>query len=178
MPYTTVEAVRSISALTETEISNSIVAEMIDWADREIESITDKVWTGQQIKELLGIQKSSTNKTFRTFYKPIVDEKGETTDDESKVTIYVDTVAQASDKFELRGAEGKIIFTTAPSIGAEIEMTYRYSMKLIQGWSTFLAAANCFHRFSKNEEKEKEFRATADELRRQVTGRTFTTTSD
>jgi len=176
MPYTTVEAVRSISSLTETEISDPLVTSMIDWADREIESITDKVWTGQQIKELLGIQKSSTNKTFRTFYKPIVDDKGDTTDDESKVTIYVDTVAQASDKFELRGAEGKIIFVTAPSIGAQIEMTYRYSLKLIQEWSTFLAAANCFHRFSKNEEKEKEFRARADEFQRQVTGRTFTTT--
>ena len=178
MPYSTIEAVRSISALTATEISNPIVTSMIDWADQEIESITDKVWTGQQIKEVLGIQKSSTNKTFRTLYKPIVDEKGETTDDESKVTIYVDTVAQASSKFELQGAEGKIIFTTAPSIGAEIVMTYRYSMKLIEEWSTFLAAANCFHRFSKNEEKEKEFRERADELRRQVTGRTFTTTSD
>jgi hypothetical protein len=149
---------------------------MIDWADREIESISDKVWTGQQIKELLGIQKSSTSKIFRTLYKPIVDDKGETTDDESKVTIYVDTVAQASDKFELRGAEGKIIFTTAPSIGAEIEMTYRYSMKLIQEWSIFLAAANCFHRFSKNEDKEKELRARADQLQQQVTGRTFAMT--
>jgi len=176
MSYTTVEAVRSISSLTETEISDPIVTSMIDWADREIESITDKVWTGQQIKEPLGIQKSSRNKTFRTFYKPIVDEIGDTTDDQSKVTIYVDTLAQASDKFELRGAEGKIIFTTAPSIGAQIEMTYRYSMKVIQEWSTFLAAANCFHRFSKNEEKENEFRARGDELRRQVTGRTFTTT--
>jgi hypothetical protein len=149
---------------------------MIDWADREIESITDKVWTGEQIKDLLGIQKSSSNKKFRTLYKPIVDDEGDTTDDELEVTIYVDTVAQASSKFELQGAEGKIIFTTAPSIGAQIEMTYRYSLKLIQEWSTFLAAANCFHRFSKNEEKEKEFRARADEFQRQVTGRTFTTT--
>jgi len=176
MPYTTKEAVRSISSLTETEISDPVVATMIDWADREIESITDKVWTGQQIKDLLGIQKSSSNKTFRTLYKPIVDDKGDTTDDELEVTIYVDTVAQASSKFDLQGAEGKIIFTTAPSIGAQIEMTYRYSMKLIEEWSTFLAAVNCFHRFSKNEEKEKEFRARADELQRQVTGRTFTTT--
>jgi hypothetical protein len=176
MSYTTVEAVRSISSLTETEISDPIVTSMIDWADREIESITDKVWTGQQIKEPQGIQKSSRNKTFRVLYKPVVDDKGETTDDESKVTVYVDTVAQASSKFELQGAEGKIIFVTAPSIGAQIEMTYRYSLKLIQEWSTFLAAANCFHRFSKNEEKEKEFRARADEFQRQVTGRTFTTT--
>jgi hypothetical protein len=176
MPYTTVEAVRSISSLTETEISDPIVTSMIDWADREIESITDKVWTGQQIKERLGVQKSSTNKTFRTFYKPIVDDKGNTTDDESKVTVYVDTVAQASDNFELRGAEGKIIFTTAPSIGVEVEMTYRYSLKSIAEASTFLSAANCFHRLSKSEDKEKEFRARGMEILRQITGRTFTTT--
>lgn len=176
MPYTTIEAVRSLSALTETEISDPIVTSMINWADQEIESITDKVWTGQQIEELLGIQKSSTNKTFRTLYKPIVDDKGETTDDESKVTIYVDTVAQASDEFELRGAEGKIIFTTAPSIGAEIEMTYRYDMKPIQEASTFLAAANCFHRLAKSEDKEKEFRVRAMAILREITSHTFSTT--
>ena len=178
MPYTTKEAVRNLSGLTSTEISDAIVDEMIDWADREIEQITEKVWTGQQVKELLGIQRSSRNKTFRTFYKPIVDEKGETTDDESKVTVYVDTVEQASDKFDLRGADGKILFTTAPSIGAEIEMTYRYSMKSIAEASTFLSAANCFHRLSKSEDKEKEFRARGMEILRQITGHTFSSTSD
>ena len=176
MPYTTVEAVRSISSLTETEISDAVVTSMIDWADREIESITDKVWTGQQIKERLGVQKSSTNKTFRTFYKPIVDDKGETTDDESKVTIYVDTVQQLSTAFELRGAEGKIIFTTAPSIGADIEMTYRYSMKPIAESSMFLAAANCFHRLSKSEDKEKEFRVRGLAILAAFCGHSFMTT--
>jgi len=176
MPYTTKEAVRNLSGLTSTEISDAIVDEMIDWADREIEQITEKIWTGQQVKELLGIQKSSRNKTFRTLYKPIVDEKGETTDDESKVTVYIDTVAQASDKFELRGAEGKILFTTAPSIGAEIEMTYRYSMKFFEGISTRLAAANCIHRLAKSEDKEKQLRAEAMEMLRQVTGHTFSST--
>jgi len=176
MPYTTVEAVRSISSLTETEISDAVVTTMIDWADREIEQITEKIWTGQQIKELLGIQKSSSNKTFRTTYKPIVDDKGDMTDDESKVTVYVDTAQQESSKFELRGAEGKIIFTTAPSIGAEIEMTYRYSMKYIQQAATFLAAANCYHRFGKSEDNEKSLRAEAMVRLRYMTGSIFTTT--
>jgi hypothetical protein len=176
MPYTTKEAVRNLSGLTVTEISDAIVDEMISHADREIEQITEKVWIGQQLKELLGIQKSSRNKTFRTLYKPVVDEKGDTTDDESKVTVYVDTVQQASDKFELRGAEGKILFVTAPAIGAEIEMTYRYDMKPIKEASTFLAAAYCFHRLSKSEYKEKEFRARAMEILRQICSHTFATT--
>ena len=158
------------------EISDAIVGEMINWADREIEQITEKIWTGQQIKELLGVQKSSRNKTFRALYKPIVDDQGNTTDDETKVIVYLDGAAQASDKFELRGAEGKIIFTTAPSIGAEIEMTYRYSMKYIQEASTFLAAANCFHRLGKSEDKEKELRAEAMARLRYMTGHTFATT--
>jgi len=175
MPYTTKEAVRNLSGLTSTEISDTIVDEMIDWADRDIERITEKVWTGQQIKELLGIQRSSRTKTFRTLYKAVVDEKGETTDDESKVTVYVDTIQQASDKFELLGAEGKIIFVTAPSIGAEIQMTYRYSMKSIAEVSTFLAAAYCFNRLGKSEQKEKEFRARGME---KITGHTFSSTSD
>lgn len=176
MPYTTIDAVRNLSALTATEISDAIVDEMIDWADREIEQITEKIWTGQQIKELLGVQKSSKNKTFRTMYKPIVDEQGNTTDDESKVTVYTDGTAQASDKFELRGAEGKIIFTAAPSIGADIEMTYRYSTKYIQEASTFLAAANCYHRLGKSEDKEKELRVEAMARLRHMTGHTFATT--
>jgi len=176
LAYTTVEAVRSLSALTTTEISDALVAEMIDWADRDIESITQKIWTGQQIKELLGVQKSSRNKTFRTLYKPIVDEQGNTTDDESKVTVYVDTVEQASDKFELRGAEGKIIFVTAPSVGAEVEMTYRYDMRPIQAASTFLAASYCFHRLAKSEDKEKIFKASAMETLRRMTGSVFSTT--
>jgi len=178
MPYTTKEAVRNLSGLTSTEISDTIVDEMIDWADRDIERITEKIWTGQEIKELLGIQKSSSNRKFRTLYKPVVDEKHEITDDESKVTTYVDTVAQASDKFDLRGADGKILFTTAPSIGAEIEMTYRYSLKSIAEASTFLSAANCFHRLGKSEDKEKEFRARGMEILRQITGHTFSSTSD
>jgi len=176
LPYTTKAEVRNLSGLTATEISDAIVDEMIGWADRDIEQITEKVWTGQQIKELLGIQKSSRNKTFRALYKEIVDEQGNTTDDESKVTVYVDTVQQASDKFELRGAEGKIIFVTAPSIGAEVEMTYRYSMKPIQEASTFLAASYCFHRLAKSEEKEKLFKASAMETLRQITSHTFTAT--
>jgi len=176
LPYTTKAEVRNLSGLTVTEVSDAIVDEMIGWADRDIESITEKVWTGQQIKELLGIQKSSSNKTFRSLYKPIVDEQGNTTDDESKVTVYVDGTAQASDKFELRGAEGRIIFTAAPSIGAEVEMTYRYSMKPVQEASTFLAAAYCFHRLAKSEEKEKLFKARTMEILRQITGHTFAAT--
>jgi len=176
LPYTTKAEVRNLSGLTATEISDAIVDEMIGWADRDIEQITEKVWTGQQIKELLGIQKSSANKTFRTTYKPVVDDQGNTTDDETKVTVYVDTVQQASDKFELRGAEGKIIFTTAPSIGVEVEMTYRYSMKPIQEASTFLAASYCFHRLAKSEEKEKLFKARAMEILRQITSHTFAAT--
>ena len=176
MAYTTNAEVRNLSGLTAIEISDAIVDEMVGWADRDIEQITEKVWTGQQIKELLGIQKSSSNKTLHSLYKPIVDEQGNTTDDESKVTVYVDDVAQASDKFELRGAEGKIIFTKAPSIGAEVEMTYRYSMKPIQEASTFLAAAYCFHRLAKSEEKEKMFKARATEILRQVTSHTFAAT--
>jgi len=176
LAYTTKAEVRNLSGLTVTEISDAIVDEMIGWADRDIEQITEKVWTGQQVKELLGIQKSSRNKTFRSLYKPVVDEQGNTTDDESKVTVYVDTVQQASDKFDLRGAEGRIIFVTAPSIGAEVEMTYRYSMKPLQEASTFLAAAYCFHRLAKSEEKEKLFKARAMEILRQITGHTFATT--
>ena len=176
MTYTTIEAVRNLSGLTITEISDALVTEMIGWADRDIEQITEKIWTGQQIKELLGIQKSSRNKTFRSVYKPIVDEQGNTTDDETKVTVYIDGTAQASDKFELRGAEGKIIFTTAPSMGAETEMTYRYSMKPIQEASTFLAASYCFHRLAKSEEKEKLFKARAMEILRQITSHAFATT--
>jgi len=176
MPYTTKDAVRSLSGLTDTEISDDIVTEMIGHADREIEQITEKVWTGQQTKELLGIQRSSRNRTFRSLYKPIVDDKGDTTDDESKVTVYVDTLQQPSDKFELRGAEGKILFIAAPSIGAEIEMTYRYDMKPIQEASTFLAAANCFHRLAKSEDKEKEFKARAMEILREICSHTFATT--
>jgi len=176
LTYTTIEAVRNLSGLTITEISDAIVDEMIGWADRDIEQITEKVWTGHQIKELLGVQKSSRNKTFRTLYKPIVDEQGNTTDDKSKITIYVDTVQQASDKFELRGAEGKIIFTTAPSIGAQIDMTYRYDMKPIQVASTFLAAAYCFHRLAKSEDKEKLFKSSAMETLRQITSHTFAST--
>jgi len=176
LAYTTKAEVRNLSGLTVTEISDAIVDEMIGWADRDIEQITEKVWTGQQVKEPLGIQKSSRNKTFRSLYKPVVDEQGNTTDDESKVTVYVDTVQQASDKFDLRGAEGRIIFVTAPSIGAEVEMTYRYSMKPLQEASTFLAAAYCFHRLAKSEEKEKLFKARAMEILRQITGHTFATT--
>jgi len=176
LTYTTIEAVRNLSGLTITEISDALVTEMIGWADRDIEQITEKIWTGQQIKELLGIQKSSRNKTFRSVYKPIVDEQGNTTDDETKVTVYIDGTAQASDKFELRGAEGKIIFTTAPSMGAETEMTYRYSMKPIQEASTFLAASYCFHRLAKSEEKEKLFKARAMEILRQITSHAFATT--
>jgi len=176
MPYTTVDAVRSLCALTATEISDATVAEMIDLADRDIEQITEKVWTGQQIKELLGIQKSSRNRTFRTIYKPVVDELGKTTDDETKVTLYVDGTQQGSDKFELRGAEGKIVFADAPSIGAEIEMTYRYSLKPIQKASTFLAASYCFQRLAKSEEKEKLFKAEAMEILRELTGRVFAAT--
>jgi len=176
MPYTTKAEVRNLSGLTITEISDALVTEMIGWADRDIEQITEKIWTGQQIKELLGIQKSSRNKTFRSVYKPIVDEQGNTTDDETKVTVYIDGTAQASDKFELRGAEGKIIFTTAPSMGAETEMTYRYSMKPIQEASTFLAASYCFHRLAKSEEKEKLFKARAMEILRQITSHAFATT--
>ena len=176
MPYTTKTEVRNLSGLTATEISDAIVDEMIGWADRDIEQITEKVWTGQQIKELLGVQKSSKNKTFRVLYKPIVDEQGNTTDDESKITVCVDGTAQASDKFELRGAEGKITFTTGPSIGAEVEMTYRYSLKPIQEASTFLAAAYCFHRLAKSEEKEKLFKARAREILRQICSHTFALT--
>jgi len=176
LPYTTRAEVRNLSGLTTTEISDTIVDEMIGWADRDIEQITEKVWTGQQIKELLGVQKSSSNKTFRSIYKPIVDDQGNTTDDESKVTVYVDGTSQALDKFELRGTEGKIIFTTAPSIGAGVEMTYRYSMKPIQEASTFLAASYCFHRLAKSEEKEKLFKVRAMEILRQITGHTFAAT--
>ena len=176
MPYTTRAEVRNLSGLTATEISDAIVDEMIGWADRDIEQITEKVWTGQQAKELLGIQKSSRNKTFRTLYKPIVDEKGETTDDESKVTVYVNGVQQASDKFELHGAEGKIVIETAPSIDAEVEITYRYDMKPIQVASTFLAAAYCFHGLAKSEDKEKLFKASAMETLRQITSHTFAST--
>jgi len=176
LPYTTKAEVRNLSGLTAIEISDAIVDEMIGWADRDIEQITEKVWTGQQIKELLGVQKSSSNKTFRTTYKPVVDDQGNTTDDESRVTVYVDGTAQASDKFELRGAEGKIIFVTAPLIGTDVEMTYCYSMKPIQEASTFLAAAYCFHRLAKSEEKEKLFKARATEILRQVTSHTFAAT--
>jgi len=176
LPYTTKAEVRNLSGLTATEISDAIVDEMIGWADRDIEQTTEKVWTGQQIKEPLGVQKSSRNKTFRTLYKPVVDEKGETTDDESKVTVYVNDAQQPSDKFELHGAEGKIVFVTAPSIGTEIEMTYRYDMKPIQVASTFLAAAYCFHRLAKSEEKEKLFKTSAMETLRQITSHTFAST--
>jgi hypothetical protein len=176
MPYTSREAVRNVSGLTETEISDAVVDEMINLADRDIELITEKVWTGQQIKELLGIQKSSRNRTFRTIYKPVVDEFGNTTDDETKVTVYVDGTQQDSDKFELRGAEGKIVFADAPSIGAEVEMTYRYSLKPVQKASTFLAASYCFRRLAKSEEKEKRFKAEAMEILRELTGHTFGTT--
>jgi hypothetical protein len=174
MPYTTKDAVRSLSGLTDTEISDAIVTEMIGHADREIEQITEKVWTGQQTKELLGVQKSSRNRTFRTLYKPIVDEEGETTDNEADVTVYVDSVESTA--FELRGAEGKILFTTAPSIGAEIETTYRYDMSSIEAASTLLAAGYCFHRLSKSEEKEKMFRAAAMETLREICSHTFATT--
>lgn len=176
MPYTTKTDVRDLSGLTSTEVSDAIVDAMINLADREIEQITEKVWTGQEIRELLGIQKSSRNKTFRTLYKPVVDQTGVTTDDESKVTVYVDSVQQLSTAFELRGAEGKIIFTTAPSIGTEIEMTYYYDMKSIVEASMFLSAANCFHRLGKSEDKEKEFRARAMAILRTITSHTFSTT--
>lgn len=176
MSYTTKVEVRNLSGLTATEISDAIVDEMIGWADRDIEQITEKVWTGQQVKELLGVQKSSRNKTFRVLYKPVVDEQGNTTDDESQVTVYVNGVQQAPDKFELHGAEGKIVLATAPNIGTEVEMTYRYDMKPIQAASTFLAAAYCFHRLAKSEEKEKLFKASAMETLRQITSHTFAST--
>jgi len=176
MPYTTKSEVRDLSGLTSTEVSDTIVDAMINLADREIEQITEKIWTGQQTKELLGVQKSSKNRTFRTLYKPIVDDKGDTTDDETDVTVYVDTVAQDSDTFELQGAEGKIVFTTAPDINAQIEMTYRYSMKPIAEASTFLSAANCFHSLSKSEDEQKEFRAQAMAILRAITSHTFSTT--
>jgi len=43
---------------------------------------------------LLGLQKS--NKTFRSLHKPIVDEQGNTTDDESKVADYLDDPRHSS----------------------------------------------------------------------------------
>jgi hypothetical protein len=65
-----------------------------------------------------------------TFYSrsfPIVDSTGAVTDDETQVTVYLDDIAQSTTAYTLTGAEGKIVFGTAPASGKVVTMTYKYA---------------------------------------------------
>lgn len=48
MPYTSVERVRSLSGLTETDISDVDLANLIDEADRLVEGFTGRTWSGDE----------------------------------------------------------------------------------------------------------------------------------
>ncbi len=58
----------------------------------------------EEIKERLGIQKSSRNKIFRALYKPIVDEKGES------IGLYTSQVDRASNGDDAERAVGDVFF--------------------------------------------------------------------
>ncbi|MEM2164060.1 MAG: hypothetical protein QXR62_06560 [Candidatus Bathyarchaeia archaeon] len=48
MPYTTVSRVRTLTGLTATDISDVDLASLIDEADKLVESVTGRVWAGDE----------------------------------------------------------------------------------------------------------------------------------
>ncbi len=66
-----------------------------------------------------------TNTTFYTWFKPITDSTGATTDDETLVTVKVNgTALDPSTDYTLTGADGKVVMTSAPADGATVTITY------------------------------------------------------
>lgn len=88
-----------------------------------------------QDEEMQGSPSEATQTTFYTLSFPVVDTLGNITDDEDEVTVYVDSVAQASADFTLTGASGKIVFDTAPGAGKEVTIDYSYKHTLAYGFS-------------------------------------------
>lgn len=48
MPYTSIERIRTLSGLTENDISDDDLASLIDESDRLVESFTGRTWTGDE----------------------------------------------------------------------------------------------------------------------------------
>ena len=95
-----------------------------------------KGWKGQLVlegslvkEEMEGSPAVATQTTFYTRSFPVVDPVTKVvTDDETKVTVYVDDVAQLSTAFTLTGSLGKIVFGVAPGAGKVITITYSYKL--------------------------------------------------
>ena len=61
---------------------------------------------------------------FWTRSLPVTTNAGVTTDDETLVSVYLDGVIVASADYTLTGADGKIVFDSAPGLGVVITVTY------------------------------------------------------
>lgn len=68
--------------------------------------------------------------TFYTRSFPVTDSGGTVTDDETDVTVYLDGVSQGSTTYTLTGAEGKIVFNTAPAADKVVTITYYYAKQV------------------------------------------------
>jgi len=100
--------------------------------------VTETVLKGAPVKkDMLGSPAEAGQTTFYTRSFPVVDPSTEAvTDDETKVTVYVDDVAQDPGAFTLTGAEGKVVFTAAPGADKVVTISYTWLYTIAWGYST------------------------------------------
>lgn len=100
-----------------------------------------KAWMGQVVlrgdivgEELIGSPTAGGNTTYYARSFPVVDPTNYwVTNNENKVTLYDDAVAQGAGAFTLTGSLGRVVFGGAPGNGSVITMDYSYQRRQAYG---------------------------------------------
>lgn len=100
-----------------------------------------KAWVARVIlrgtivgEELINSPTAAAEDTYYSRSFPIVDPTGFwVTDNEFKVTLYDDAVAQGAGAFTLTGSLGRVVFGAAPANDSVITMDYTYQRTLAYG---------------------------------------------
>jgi hypothetical protein len=138
-------------------------------ADREVERITGKVWTGQETKDFLG-RGDGENDTFWTSYHPVLSAPessgGTVTNDPTAITVYLDDVQQGTAVYALSGQDGRITFASdyVPDAGVKVTCTYYYSLNDVRLAAAHFAAGYASRMLAGGEQKAKSFEDKAKEV--------------
>jgi len=139
MVYTTVSDIRVISGITEDEISNSILTDIIEYAEAEIlRQINVRMVDEDLDPDLDGTGIDGSNVTFYTKNKPIADINRDSTIDSNDIIVYVwDNEQDESTKNKVtvstvQADSGRVVLETAPAKNKErISANYSYHKNTI-----------------------------------------------
>ena len=161
MTYASDADVRSVSGIGTTIVGTADMSLFLTFADRQVEAITGKVWTGQQTKEFLG-RGDDENDTFYTRCHPVLSalesSGGTTTNNSGHVTVYLDDVEQGTAVYLLYGQDGRVVFGSdyIPDDDEKVTCTYYYSLNDMRMAAAYLASSFAFYTLQQGE-KQKQF---------------------